>query len=488
MNIRRSIAFNIMGIAAPLMSAVICIPVLIAYIGPEKFGIYSLLMAGAAYVALLDLGFSVAVTYRLSAIAGRGQFRDQMLSISRVAITAVLFISFGLTALFLILSQSITYIMSGSPRELVSETLSASRILILSMPFVLTSTLLCGILAAHRKFDQINVVRAPIGALTYILPALMSIFSPSLIFITIIFLTLRVITFLAHLRQCQLLMPELTARLPAWDAVIFRELIGFGGWLTVSNMIGPIMATLDRFYIGHIRDAANVAKYVAPYEIASRLSLIPGSLLPVFFPILVSMRPDTEDNMPDLLNLLSAWMALVCVVPAMVLSILSPFIFRSWMEGVFSGDSVYVLQILAAGIFINCVALVYFYQIQARGRTDLIAKIHIAEVVPYLILLWYLTTTHGIIGTAIAWMLRVACDGLVMCLVANRDTGSNAKTRAIFIYAGVLFASLPIAGVSYFPTAFLLLIIPVLVAGLFWPFLKTTFTVFPPVFDMRLNR
>lgn len=58
----------------------------------------------------------------------------------------------------------------------------------------------------------------------------------------------------------------------------------YGGWITVSNVVSPLMAYLDRFFISNIIGASNVAFYTAPAEGVQRLSVFPGALSRAIFP------------------------------------------------------------------------------------------------------------------------------------------------------------------------------------------------------------
>jgi O-antigen/teichoic acid export membrane protein len=58
--------------------------------------------------------------------------------------------------------------------------------------------------------------------------------------------------------------------------------------------------------------------------------------------------------------------------------------------------------------------------LQGIGRPDLTAKVHLAEVVPFLTLLWILTSHFGLIGTALAWVMRVTADLVLLLLATSR--------------------------------------------------------------------
>jgi hypothetical protein len=46
----------------------------------------------------------------------------------------------------------------------------------------------------------------------------------------------------------------------------------------------------------------------------------------------------------------------------------------------------------------------------------------------YLAAVWYLTVHYGIVGTAVAWLLRVTADCILLFLLADRVIGSRQRT------------------------------------------------------------
>lgn len=54
--------------------------------------------------------------------------------------------------------------------------------------------------------------------------------------------------------------------------------------MAVSNMVSPLMVYLVRFLIGAVLTMIAVNYYAAPYEVATRLLIIPGRLVGVMFP------------------------------------------------------------------------------------------------------------------------------------------------------------------------------------------------------------
>ena len=58
--------------------------------------------------------------------------------------------------------------------------------------------------------------------------------------------------------------------------------------------------------------------------------------------------------------------------------------------------------------------------IHGAGRADIPAKLHLLELVPYLIVLLVMTHNFGIAGAAMAWTARAVVDGVALTFAAVR--------------------------------------------------------------------
>jgi O-antigen/teichoic acid export membrane protein len=100
-----------------------------------------------------------------------------------------------------------------------------------------------------------------------------------------------------------------------------------------------------------------------------------------------------------------------------------------WLGTEFAQHSYRVLQWLAVGVFLNCLAQVPFALLQGVGRPDLTAKMHLAELPCYILALWWLISAYGIVGAAMAWTCRSSVDALVLFGMAERFFPHSAILR-----------------------------------------------------------
>jgi O-antigen/teichoic acid export membrane protein len=306
--------------------------------------------------------------------------------------------------------------------------LQAFRLLALSIPFVITTAGLRGLLEAHQRFGLINTLRIPLGVFTFAGPLLVLPFSKSVVPVVGALVAGRIAAWAAHLLVCLRVLPELRRSI-AWERSAVGPLLRLGGWMTVTNVVGPLLVTLDRFVIGAMVSLTAVAYYATPYEVVTKFLLFPGALMGVIFPAFsTGFAQDRERT--ALLFGRSVKSLFLILFPAMLCMVaLAQDGLRLWLGAEFAQHSFRVLQWLAVGVFVTSLSYMPFSLIQGAGRPDITAKLHLIELPLYLGLLWWLIRTHGIEGAAIAWFARSAIDALLMFGLAKRFLPSKSPMR-----------------------------------------------------------
>lgn len=217
--------------------------------------------------------------------------------------------------------------------------------------------------------------------------------------------------------------------------------------MTVTNIVGPLMAYLDRFMIGALMSVVYVAYYATPYEIASNLGLIPGALAGVLFPAFAASFMQ-DGNRTALLFSRGVKYTFLSLFPLSLLIVsFSHEIIEFWLGGEFAQNSTRVLQWLVIGRFINGLAQIPFALIQSAGRPDLTAKLHFIELPFYLLIVWWAIGAYGIEGAAVVWVARVAVDALFLFAMAQRFLPSskpNMRWMAFTMIVALLILALAV--------------------------------------------
>ena len=418
-SLARNTLLNLAGQAIPLIVAALAIPFIIRGLGTARFGILSLIATVVGYAGVFDLGLGRATTKRVAEALGRG---DHALipAIAWTAIAGQLLMG-AIGGLVLVgIAPFLAARLLNVPSELVPEATASFRILALEVPAILVLSSLRGVLEASQRFDLVNLVKAPLAASNFLVPLIGVLLGWKLPAIVV---SLVAVTFLgtyAYYRACGIVFDRFRAGI-RFHRTEFRELLGFGSWVAISGVLGPVLVYADRVLLGAVISIAAVGLYAAPYEMITRTWIVASSLVATLFPAFATLGVGGEPR--ELRNMVSRSMTFLLVVVgpiAMVVIALAPQLLAAWLGPEYARESATALRILAAGVLLNSFALVPYALIQALNRPDITAKLHLLQLPLHLFVAWILIHTWAIPGAALAWSARVALEAIVLFVIAER--------------------------------------------------------------------
>jgi O-antigen/teichoic acid export membrane protein len=298
-----------------------------------------------------------------------------------------------------------------------------------------------------NRFVWANAIRIPTGIFTFLGPLLVLPYSTSLVPIVAVLVASRFISWCAHVVLCARAMPGLF-RAVRIDVSSLPPLLTFGGWMTVTNIVGPIMVYMDRFLIASVISTAAVAYYATPYEVITKMWLVSGAMLGVLFPAFSAGLRHDPGWVRRTFDVTAGILTLTLLPLALGIVLFAEETLTLWLGPDFARQSATVTRWLAAGVFINSLAQLPFTLIQGAGRPDLTAKLHLAQLLPYVAGLWWFTKRHGIEGSAIMWTVRVAVDAAMLFVLAEQYLPPPRRMASRVIAVG---AAILLLGVAAFP-------------------------------------
>jgi O-antigen/teichoic acid export membrane protein len=410
---------NLLGQVVPLGIAAVAVPFIVHDLGLERYGLLSLSWILLGYVSFLDFGLGRATTNAVAYYA----------SSSRQGETAgVIWVSLRLNGALGVLGAVIAFQLTpilvdkvfGVPAALREEAVRMFTMLALSVPLVTMAMTLRGALEGVHRFDLANVVKAPSLALMFVIPMFGKPFSLDLGEIVGLIVVSRLLTVLVYGYFVWRQIPGLfDFRKPHSSTV--KSLVRFAGWITVSNVFSPVLNYAERLLIPALLPLGVLAFYTAPYEIISRLPMIPASVAATLYPAFSS---DQYEDLPtlasDLLVKPTKYLLMMVTPVASLFIFFAPEILQFWLGEEFRRESMVLLPILSLGFFFNCLAHIPLAAVQGLGRPDLRAKLDIGEAVVFLALTVFLIQTLGINGAALAKSIVLFLDVVIMFFLARR--------------------------------------------------------------------
>ncbi|SJZ99958.1 Na+-driven multidrug efflux pump [Oceanospirillum multiglobuliferum] len=400
-----------------MAAGLVTIPHLIEAIGVEMFGILSIAWMVVGYFGILDMGLGRALTQRLAYNLGM----DRTQYIKPLVNTAILILLLlgGLGSIIVhYFSEDLIYSILNISEQYKSEVLKGTFWIIITIPIVIISTALFGVLEGQQYFGWTAIVRTPLNLLMFFSPLFIIQWSSKLdhillsLFLVRLFGLLSLITIVFNtLRPYPKGVYEKTELL---------ALLHYGSWITISNIISPIMVYFDRFYIAAALSASIVAFYTTPLDFLTKMLLLPSALVGVMFTSFSNEWSSKRKSAIDKYRKSILAIFLSMLPTSIIIFLYADTGLSIWLGAEFANQSYMYAQILIIGIFFNSMAMVPHALIQGAGRSDITAKFHLLELPIFILSLWFFIEHYGLMGAAIAWAIRTFIDSVLLFIYAER--------------------------------------------------------------------
>lgn len=399
---------NVLGMLVP---GIILIPIM-AYLSRmldvELFGIYMLVLSILGYGSLFDAGITRAVIRKIAISKNIDTDRTVM----GTAIIAVSILSFLAMMMFYYFSSSITILLNVSS-DVFNDVKISIELLSITMPFFLVGTVSFSYIEGKQYFLELNKNKITTGVILVIMPAFFVYFNQSLVSAILGLLFARILVAFIAFHSCNKYLGKNWLR---FNLSTFKSLVMFGGWITVSNIVSPVMSYFDRFILSNLLGADKVAYFVAPKELIQKLTILPTAVSKTIFPYFSSNHNKINEKRTEL------YIFLICILLFVLIPLFyfSKEILTLWLGSEYGIQSYQILQILIIGFFFNSIAQIPFVKIQAIGRSKVTAMLHLGELFPFLLVLYILVILDGFKGAAIAWTIRVIIDYLILEFLSRK--------------------------------------------------------------------
>jgi O-antigen/teichoic acid export membrane protein len=157
-----------------------------------------------------------------------------------------------------------------------------------------------------------------------------------------------------------------------------------------------------------------------------------------------------------------------------------PF-FRLWIGAEAAARSTRAGELMLLGVWIRSLSWIPYALLQAQGRPNLTAKLHVVELLPFVGLLWVGSRFGGVAGAAAVWCVRVAADAAFLFKAAGISRGVVIR----LIPSTILITLAPASSASLGDH---LIIRAVLAAGLGMAAIFVAYSTSPEVTQVLLRR
>jgi O-antigen/teichoic acid export membrane protein len=421
-SIHKHTGYNLLGALLPIGVSLLTVPVYVRLVGDARYGVLAIVWSLLGYFGVFNFGLGRATAQRIAAVGSSSPERAAQIFWTAVAINGVLGVVGGLL-LWPVANHFLGQVEMDA--ALKAELWPALPWLMLSVPLMTLTLVFGGALQGYEQFLELNIISVASSVLAQLIPLLVAWeHGPDLAWLLASVILTRLWLCLILFWRCK--VHVLGDSRPAVSREDAKSLLVFGGWVTVTSLVAPLTIVLDRFVIGSMMSAAAVTYYVVPFQIAERATILPGALTLALFP---RFAADNVVHRQQLAALATRTLA-VATTPLMVFALLviEPF-FSLWISPEFASNAYSTALILLVAFWINGLAYVPYTQLQAANRPDVIAKCHLAEVVPYVAALILCLRFWGIPGAAMAFAMRTFADWALLMWFAGALPSGAAMLR-----------------------------------------------------------
>lgn len=420
-------AWNLAGSLLPMVVALFAFRILEAQLDKERLGALFLIWMLVGYFSILDLGLGRALTKMTAEWLGKRR-ESELPTLFWTSVSMM--IGFGVLGAVVLYSLAPWLVQSAlnMTPALHREAIQSFYVVSAGLPLVILTVGLVGVLEAHHQFRFINLVRIPMGSYSFFSPLLVLPFTHSLVWIVAVLVAGRVIEGLLYFGAYVRIRPEILTK-ARFERSLIRPLITFGGWMTISNFLLPLMIHVDRFLIGAWVAVALVSFYAIPSEMVVKLLIFPRSWVTVLFPSFAAHYERDPSAVSELFKRGVKFLLLGLFPVMLMLLLFAPEGLGIWLGPDMAEQSTGILRGLAYGMYLYSLVYVPYLFLQSIGKPMISALIHAVEFPLYLGAAWVLIHRFGLMGAVYAWLLRVVLDLGLMFGFASRFL---ERTGAVF--------------------------------------------------------
>lgn len=432
--------YQLIAQAAVLGLNLVASPIIVHGLGLEAYGLLVLVGITTSYFGFVELGLGRATVQLLARHRARGEPED-FVEVLWTATAAYLVLGLvGAAALVAIAPLLVKHVLNVSG-SLQPQAIQAFAIGAVGLVIALQRNVASSVATAMERFDLISRVTLATGALQAALTVGLVMMGAKLIGVMLGSLAVQAAGFVAYFAISWRLLPNL---LPLrWTVQRLGAIARLSGYISVSQIVNPVLEQIEKVLIGAFAAVDQLPFYSVPYSVAWALTIVPTSLATVIYPAMARLlSQEDRAGVRETVRRSTRYIFVMLLGPVVFLILYAPSILTVWMGADFAARATIPLRILALAVLVNVLSWPSYHLLHAAGRADLTARYHVIELVAHVPVSIYLISRFGVVGAALAWLLRVCLDTTLMFRAGSRLTGVLLRSIAESLARGAVPAIL----------------------------------------------
>jgi O-antigen/teichoic acid export membrane protein len=223
-----------------------------------------------------------------------------------------------------------------------------------------------------------------------------------------------------------------------WDAVIARQLAGFGGAVFLNTLVMAAWLNLDRLAGARLLPPEPIGLYVVAWGLAAAAEAVTTRGLEVYFSLLARRSPQERTEWHDL----TADRISRLAGPALAVGVvIAPLVARVLYDVRYLGTGM-LLALLLARLLVRVAGQTDFQLLLATGRLRPAILAYAAAAVAQMVLIFPLTAAYGVLGMAFSVLASTVVVTAVQACLAP-ELGRKALVR---LASAVVWATIGLGG------------------------------------------
>lgn len=406
------------------------VPVYIAHLGIEAYGIIGVFALLQTLPQLLDFGMTATLGREMARFGGDASYaarlRDLLRSIEIISAALATLVALGLLAASPWLATSWLR-PGGVPAGIVADALAIIGV-VTAMRFVegVYRATLIG-LQRQVRYNVISsavaTIRAigAIGVLTFVSNTIVAFFVWQGIVSVVSVMALLVATYGA--------LPR--GRAGRFSKTVLRGSAGFAFGMLGITLLALLLTQADKILLSNLLTLTQFGHYTLATAVASLLVTLVGPIIQAVSPRLAQLHATGDGaGFATLYHQAAQFVSVAGGTAAAMLIVFADTLLRLWTrDAPIVSETTPVLQLLALGSLMNVVALIPYQAQLAHGWTGLVLRINTVAVLLIVPALWWVVPRYGSIGAAATWAGLNAGYVLILAQFMHRRILPGEKAR-----------------------------------------------------------
>lgn len=399
--------------ALPILLGLISVHFILKNYGESLFAIFNIVLAGFAFISILDLGMSRILSQM---VAEKYNFNDLSLfpirdndvnRILSIVLAFSIFITLILITVFLLAGQQALHLDPDKFKMLFSPVIFT----LLSIPFIVLISVLKGALEGLHEFKSSNHIQIFNSVLIYIIPCAFSFLTKDLYWpFLIIFLSRGLLLFYTFLKLKNFFIFNFD-----WNIKSSQRKICDGLWISLAALVSPVLLYSDRIIMAGRLSLDLIAPYTTAIDTILRALVIPQALSRLMLPEF-TRNLESLNVMKQKINLYILLFFGLVVLPLFILNYFGLPLLKIWLNPIFGEKVNQFIPWLSYAIANNSFSWITYNLLQAKKLFKPLFWAQFISALIYLILLINFVSIKPIYIVQL-WSIRLVFDSIILNLI-----------------------------------------------------------------------